>query len=300
MRRMTLVLLGFLFMSCGGSSRSTASRGQGSGDDDSAGGSAGSSPGGKGGSSTTQGGSGATDPTGGVSGDPAGGASGVGASPSITSCTDEFPFAGEWQGNVLDYFFEPIEEVRLSVRAEEGGAGGYVGELTWGTGEPPPPATDPNAPYPPGFMGGAAGSSGGQRWPGFPYTIVRGAGCDTAFRVSVSNAQTWETWCAIQTPIDGGEYGWGCMLRTGSYGGNNMTCQVQDQQGNVVAEYPAWRCELCGFFNPVCECSQSGCTYNHEATFSVDLTLSQSGGVDVLSGPDTTCGDCTIRLERVE
>jgi hypothetical protein len=195
-----------------------------------------------------------------------------------------------------------MQELRLSVRVVEGGAGGYVGELAWGTGDPPPPATDPDAPYPPGtdgFDGGMGGGSGRQIWPGFPYTVVRGAGCDSVFRVSVSMSQTWESWCAIQESIDGGEFGWGCMLLTGSYGGNQTTCQVQDGMGEVLAEYPAWRCDLCGF-QGVCACNASGCSYNPEPTHSFDLTLSQSGGVDVLSGPDATCGDCTVRLERVE
>jgi hypothetical protein len=253
-----------------------------------------------GGSAGAGGVAGSTVPTGGVAGDAIGGTSGMGASPAITSCTEEFPYEGEWQGNVLDFFFEPMQEIHLSVRAEEGGAGGWVGELTFGTGDPPPTATDPDAPYPPGYMGGMAGSTGsGQPWPGLPYTVVRGAGCDSVFRVSVSASQTWQSWCAIQAPIDGGEYGWGCMLLTGSYSSNQTTCQAQDGRGNVVAEYPAWKCELCGF-RGVCACSQAGCSYNPEPTHSFDLTLSQSGDVDVLSGPDATCGDCTIRLERVE
>jgi hypothetical protein len=266
-----------------------------------------------GGSSTPIGGSGAVagaaPTTGGVGGpDTTGGMAGMAAAPSITSCTNEFPFLGEWQGNVLDFYFEPIEELHLSVRVNDGGDG-YVGTFTWGTGDPPAPATDGNAPYPEGTDvfdggGGSAGGPTGQLWPGYPYTVVRGAGCDRVFRVSVSGAQLYDTWCALQEPIDNGPFGWGCIVQTGSASGDAMGCHITDDDGNVVADYPMWRCELCGLFvgTSVCSCSASGCSYNPEPTHSYELTLSQSDGVDVLSGmgPAANCGDCTIRLERVE
>jgi hypothetical protein len=245
-----------------------------------------------------------TTPTGGsagaaTGGSPAGGAAGTAP---ITSCTDEFPFAGEWRGNVLDFFFEPMEEVRLTVQAENGGAGGYVGELVWGSGDPPPPATDADAPYPPGAdvdetgMGGRGGMV--EPWPGYPYTVVRGAGCDATFRVSVASTQIYDDWCALQQPIDNGERGWACMVLRGGASFDGETCWVQDN-GSVVAEYPMWRCNLCGMNGPsVCRCDASGCRYNPEPTHIFNLTLSGDG--NVLSGPDARCGDCTVRLERVE
>jgi hypothetical protein len=209
---------------------------------------------------------------------------------------------GEWRGSILDFYFEPIEELRLSIREGNGGAAGFVGELVWGEGEPPPPATDPDAPYPPGADPGGmgwAGSVGVQRSSGFPYTVVRGAGCDAQVRVSVSAAELYDSWCALQTPIDNGELGWGCMIKT--YGGSSdgVTCTVGDQSGDPIATYPMWRCELCGFLGPnVCACNEEGCGFNPEPTHTYDLTLIGDG--NVLSGPDSSCGDCTVRLERVE
>ena len=90
------------------------------------------------------------------------------------------------------------------------------------------------------------------------------------------------------------------MIYTGRTSTSPMGCKVTDDSDNVVAEYPNWRCQLCSLSSGVCACSESGCTYNPGPTHSYDFTLSQSGGVDVLTAPDDRCGDCTLRLERVE
>ncbi|HEX6767168.1 MAG TPA: hypothetical protein VF103_16840 [Polyangiaceae bacterium] len=230
------------------------------------------------------------------------GTGGTATTPPITSCTDEFPFAGEWRGSILDFYFEPMEDLRLSISAQ-GGAGGYVGTLTWGEGDPPPPATNPDVP-PPGYdtsgtAGGGGRGGGAEPWAGFPYTVVRGAGCDSAFRVSISAWQTWDSWCDLQEPafndVDGT---YACMIKGRGGSSDGTTCSVQDGNGNVLAEYPQWRCDLCGWGGNVCACTETECSYNPEPTHTFDLTLNATG--DVLSGKDASCGDCTVRFTRVQ
>jgi hypothetical protein len=336
MRYTALAISVGLFVACGGSSRNESSRGDsgkgGSGDagEPSSGGTgasgAGNQPsggsGGVGGSGavggTTGKGGGAgneagapSEPIGGVGNagsggvEPNGGTAGAGAVPSITSCSDEFPYVGEWEGSVYDFYFEPLEDVRLVVVANEE-LGGYEATLTYGAGDPPPPVSsgdepDPSLEFWQTLGGDILGTKSIEPWPGFGYSAVRGAGCDAVFRVSISVAEPWDEWCSLQKPVYTPEYGWGCTYRGGGSSSADR-CDVQDGRGNVLAEYPLWKCQSCGSYGHggVCECSEAGCRFNHEPTDVLDLRLETSGGVDTLSGPDPRCGDCTVRLQRVE
>jgi hypothetical protein len=129
--------------------------------------------------------------------------------------------------------------------------------------------------------------------------VVRGAGCDASLRFSVSTRELWQDWCELQTPVYTPEYGWGCTLQGGG-SSDGMTCTVQP--GSVPNEtYPLWKCEACGAFNiggGVCACDETGCFANLEPTHVFDLTYAKSGESEILSGPDPSCGDCTVRLER--
>jgi hypothetical protein len=223
--------------------------------------------------------------------------------PSITSCTESFLFEGEWEGSVLDFYFEPLETLRLVLVPNEE-LGGYEGTLTWGSGEPPPPVTSGEEPYPnlEFWQGVEDFGFSFEPWPGFAHSVVRGAGCDAVLRVSASVAEPWDEWCSLQTPVYTDGYGWGCTY-VGGGSSNGETCDVQDGRGNVLATYPYWRCVACGTFGPeggVCSCDEGGCSFNRAPTHVFDLELAVSGGVDILSGPDPHCGDCTVRLERVE
>jgi hypothetical protein len=246
------------------------------------------------GAAGAQGGVAGAEPTGGT-----GGTAGAGATPSITSCTDAFRFLGTWEGNVLDFYFEPLQTMRLVVTPDD--LGGYQGTLTIGSGDPPPPVAGPDDPYPNleyWDTGGAGRGSGTDPWPGFPHTVVRGAGCDATLRVSISSAEPWDEWCSLQEPVYTDGYGWGCTyLGGGSIGGG--VCNVQDGRGNTLGEYPAWKCYACAGFGAeaVCACDEASCSFNRTPTDTYNLQLIDD---TVLSGTDATCGDCTVRLERVE
>ena len=264
------------------------------------------------GAMTATGGSGATKATGGSSATKAtggssaasGGTVGTGGTSSaiITTCDGSFPFLGTWEGNILDFYFEPTEALKLELSADASGT--ITGKLTWGSGAPPPAPQGADIPYPPGYwdqqtkLGYVATPD---PWPGFAYTIVRGAVCDTTFRFGVSTYEIWQDWCKLQTAINSGSFGWGCTLRGGSGSTNGTTCTIYAQNGGSQT-YPLWKCNACGAFrginSGVCSCDQNGCFSNPTATQTFDLTYSASGTTQILSGPDPSCGDCTVRLER--
>ena len=231
-------------------------------------------------------------------------ASGGTSSMPITSCNDTFPFLGTWEGNILDFDFEPEEALDLELSEDTSGI--ITGTLTWGEGAPPPAPQGADIPYPPGYweqqrkmipyMAAPA------PWPGFAYTIVRGAACDTTFRFGVSTSELWQDWCALQTPIYSAGFGWACTLLGDGGSSDGTNCTVEPQDGSAWVTYPLWKCEACGTFggSGVCACDQNSCFANPTATQTFDLTYSVSDGTEILSGPDpdSSCSDCTVRLVR--
>lgn len=160
-------------------------------------------------------------------------------------------------------------------------------------------------PYPPGYWDQQTHMLGNMAapdpWPGFAYTIVRGAACDTTFRFGVSTSELWQDWCALQTPVDSGSFGWGCTLLGSSGSSDGTSCTINGENGESQT-YPLWKCEACGSFgiSGVCACDQNGCFANTTVTETFDLTYSVSDGTEILSGPDpdSTCSNCTVRLAR--
>lgn len=211
----------------------------------------------------------------------------------ITSCNDEFPFLGIWDGNVLDYAFEPVENVRLELL--QAGAGGISGTITFGEGEPLEPATDPNAAYPPGASYSVAGQpSAITYWPGHPYPITQGAACDATFRFGINTWEIWDSWCRLQEPVYQEEFGWVCTLK-GAGPLSDEGCHITASDGRS-ASYTGAKCALC----KLCVCEESGCYVPQLPSLSHELVLDERDGSEVLSGPDPVDRQRLIRLERAE
>lgn len=231
-----------------------------------------------------------------------GGTSGQAGMPAstITSCTDDFPFLGTWEGSVLDFYFDPMQSLKLELRknADEE----LVGTFVYGDGEPPAPPESGDEPWPPGYFDNTTGKlffgEGPDPMPGFEYTVVRGAGCDTTFRIGIATTEPWDEWCSLQEP-QLGPYGYGCVIQGNGASSDQTTCTTQDN-GQVLGTYPAWKCEICGVFGGggACTCDENHCYARMDATLTYDFTLSTNGATAVLTAKDPQCGDCTDRLER--
>jgi hypothetical protein len=228
-----------------------------------------------------------------------GGTAGVGGtrSPSIdeqnwptlpTSDTDESlkGLVGTWEGDVEDFYLQPVEHLRVEITGATDHS--LSGTVTWGTDAPPPPPTDPDAPYPSAETSplqlGRGGSPGAGQEPveGFPYTIRQGAARSGTVRFSTWKNEPWRGWCALQPVFmpDAGQYS--CSPSNGFSWSSDApdVCMVSAADGTTQS-YPYPRC-LCF---QLCLCDAEGCTSQPQEPRDFDLTLNAMG--DVLSGPFT-------------
>jgi hypothetical protein len=227
------------------------------------------------------------------------GAAGSAGGPPVTTCNEEFGFLGTWQGSVLDFFFEPMQSVTLVFGQDEKAR--IYGQMTFGEGKLPPDPVDGDTPYPPGYWQDSwqmGGREQAEPWPGYPYSVVRGAGRDATLRFGIATTELWDEWCGMMKPVYTPDYGWGCTIQGGA-SLSETECVVQVSGQNTP--YPTWKCLACGIGGQkTCACDEAGCFSNPEPNMLFGFTLSESEGRAVLTAPDYNCGDCTIRLTRTE
>ena len=137
-----------------------------------------------------------------------------------------------------------------------------------------PPATDPNATYPPGFPNAA------MDWPfeGFDFTVLGGTyAAPPRVQLSIGIGEVWKHWCEIQTTIyplyalgsatDGGcgtVSGYGCLPNDvggtrGGTGGEN--CTWYDCAYPTPQSIDCGKLFLCTLGpSGICSCTASSCT----------------------------------------
>lgn len=162
-----------------------------------------------------------------------------------------------------------------------------VGAVTFGMGNPPPPATDPDANYPPGAtqIGTATVVEG------FPYTIARGTLTASRLRFTIWETEVWSSWCALQTPSPGSSW---CLPNSGIYNEDaNGMCSYQTSPGAQATPVNCTKVALCT--SGVCACANGGCTESFYASVEFDMALSLNGADGSITGQ---IGDHNIRLTQ--
>lgn len=205
---------------------------------------------------------------------------------------------GTWTGYSEDFLFKPIDKYQVEIAGVDA-MGSLCGSVTFGEADPLPPATDPEAAYPPGSDPTLLKGSGLQDlWPGATYSITDGVQRDAVVRFRVSSQEVMNGWCSLQTSytigVDGQDHF--CLPERGfgvgfEPSGMTTTCSVTSADGTQFTTTGA-RCYQC---MSSCVCSESGCTSNMDNPITFDLTLSQDG--NELIG---TVGSTSLRLARVQ
>jgi hypothetical protein len=206
-------------------------------------------------------------------------------------------YAASWDGYAEAYQFQDqSDRIRLVVD------GSGVGTLQVGDSAAVPPATDPDAAYPP-----AAASLPGKDglfgpiglYAGFGYPIHGTRVEDSRIRFGVDPKDLYTTWCALQQPVlDTTNGGYMCVPNWGfSY--NTTECSQTNpttQETTVVSCAKLSLCEL----DQACTCTASACvaaSTPDNPPIQLDAALSANGteltGTLVIDGQRVT-----VRMHR--
>jgi hypothetical protein len=170
-------------------------------------------------------------------------------------------------------------------------AGVVRGTLVFGTGTPPPPATDPSMGYPPDFATSPQGKPGsfahkGYVAEGYSYELDPGSLANSRLRFTVSLQQVWADWCLLETSSDGPSF---CGPNLG--GGSDSSasaCFLADAATEKHVPIDCSKLSLC--MHGPCDCSGNG-----------PCSLSQFGGVvtfDVSLNGSKAIGSVTGALDN--
>ena len=224
---------------------------------DSAGG--GSASGSDGGATSAAGGSAGSSSAAGSS---AAGASAAGAPSGID---------GTWRGYVENYKNSDLTDT-VEVRIFQDG---LVGQIVFGEVMAPPPATDPQADYPPpsdANMGGPGYTSGPDA--GFVFTLMNPSFNGTRLQFDIAPNELYQSWCALQTPykddFNAGD-NYNCLPNWGSVSDGTNCWQPEPKTMEMVARSCA-QIRLCTQ-SSTCACTPTSCTATLATSVHFDLMV---------------------------
>jgi len=196
-----------------------------------------------------------------------GGPRAVDASPDISHPVGD---AQAWTGYVENYAF-PSGSDTVKIAFAVDSAGQVTGTVILGNGTPPPPATDPNVGYPPGYND--------QQQPllfgppnyiaeGYAYTMRGGTLAGPRLRFGVSLTELWRDWCALQTPIPGA---FSCVPNLGA-AFTSTGCYQTNPATNEMVTVDCGKLSLC-WAGSVCQCDASGCQAQDGNNSMFDISI---------------------------
>jgi len=162
---------------------------------------------------------------------------------------------GEWEGYIENvHFASGSDAIRMNIT---GGQADHIeGTVSFGSGAPPSPPTDPDVGYPEGLECGFSGVNDNLPFEGFEHTVISGTMSSARLQFALELREVWRAWCELQTPIadavNDGRYM--CLPNANSGMLEDGTCHV--------AETPVDCCklQLCHSGSSGCQCTVSGCT----------------------------------------
>jgi hypothetical protein len=201
------------------------------------------------------------------------------------------PLPGTWVGAIENFTTgDGTGALTLTVRS-----GPLGGQVTFGSSLPPPPATDPDVGYPPGFHVGYGSNVLGvsaviQPYPGFPYSLVNPTFDGQQLRFDVVLAELWKGWCGLQTPLadatDAGvkyfcEHDWAVTQQASG-------CSQLDPQSMQQVPIDCEKVALCGLTAGICSCTAQACSDYPYASIHVVLTVAAAAADGTVGGLDSS------------
>lgn len=185
-----------------------------------------------------------------------------------------------WQGHVENFqYFDESDQVRFELL----GTDPLEGRITFGALPPPPTPTDPDVGYPPDPYYAPEHISG--LVPGFAYSLVDPVLEGNQLKFDISNAEPWNAWCGLQTPIADAANGVGymCVNNWGSSNEGGVCTQTNPANPEEKQIVDCRKLELCSAGQP-CVCTATGCEGKAFEDYHFDLTL-QPAHIDGSYGP---------------
>jgi hypothetical protein len=202
---------------------------------------------------------------------------------------------GQWQGYFENFALSTDDSLTISIVVADDGT--MSGHVTIGQSPPPAPATDPDAPWPPGLNALSPSGPGLPRYiPGFAYEAHHVRWEAQRLRFEIGQNEPWQPWCQLQTayPLSDGQYR--CI--PGEGGGMNVDtdpqCFTEDIAGNVIGEVPCFKLYLMCVPGTPCACEADGCAANLGAVYTFDIALH-----DGVGDGSSSLTDSPIRLNQV-
>ena len=197
----------------------------------------------------------------------------------------QLPIVGVWEGYIENFkFASGSDSIRVAVTSAT--AAQTCGKVTLGKGTPPPPPTDPDIGYPPGYPTKTPETNFAfftiDRTEGFPLSISAGTADATRFRFGADWHELWQSWCALQPPVQVADNLFVCLGASGG-GIDELGCTAV--VGDREFRLDCGRYHLCT--NLMCTCTMTSCRVERTSRWTFDLRVTgdqASGSVKTDTG----------------
>jgi hypothetical protein len=184
---------------------------------------------------------------------------------------------GSWSGYIENFYrSDAPDAVRIAIAVAADGT--LSGQAKFGTGAPPPPPSDPNVPWPPGYTTAVDPTF----LEGTSYTARDINWQSRRLKLKLELSEPWQPWCALlpSYPTDFGPP-YACQPAGIAYEADG-TCWVPGAK--EPSNCDKW--SVCGL---LCECDASGCHASaiNAFTISVDIAFDRAkaeGSISVYGG----------------
>ena len=201
---------------------------------------------------------------------------------------------GTWRGYIENYENSDLTDT-LQVKILNDG---LAGQIVFGEAMAPPPATDPQADYPPpsdANMGGTGYTSGPDA--GFVFTLMSPSFDGTRLQFDVAPNELYEAWCGLQTPykddFNAGD-NYYCLPNWGS-GGDGTSCWQIDPMTMGKVARSCGQLRLCTP-GTTCACTATSCTATLATSVHFDLMVAVPKADGSVAGLDSN--DHNVHLTK--